>query len=307
MPTFNVSKSVRITASVEEVYGKVRNFREWPSWSPWLIAEPGAGLEYDEEGKSYSWEGRITGAGGMTVLKEEKNRFMNCELVFLKPWKSVNRVDFLFSEREGGTEVTWKMKGSLPFFMFWMKGMMVAFIGSDYERGLKMLKAVVETGVNPSRLDFEGKRSFGGCGYVGVRTLCGIEEISERMGQDMGKVSGWLGGCGKEASGKPFAIYHKWDPAKGKVEYTIAMPVDGAPADPGEGLVGGEIPACEVYVVKHTGPYEFLGNAWASGMMHGRAKVFAADKKIDPFEIYENDPQVVKAEELVTTVHFPMK
>ena len=291
---------------MEKVYATVRDFKQWPAWSPWLIAEPDSRMDYSADGKSYTWDGKITGSGEM-IITSENPQSINYQLTFLKPWKSVNSAQFLFAEKNGGTEVTWTMEGSLPFFMFWMKAMMTGFVGADYQRGLMMLKAVVETGTNPSKLDFLGQKSFSGFRYVGVKTRCPITDIAANMQRDMQKLTQWLGASGVQAPGKPFSICHKWDLGKGTADYTLAFPFDTEPTDLPNSFVSGVIPACNVYQVRHTGPYRFLGNAWAAGVMHGRAKVYAPDKKIDAFEIYENDPTEVAENNLVTVLHFPVK
>ncbi len=95
--------------------------------------------------------------------------------------------------------------------------------------------------------------------------------------------------------------------AKATTEYSIGFPVSSKPADLKVGFVSGELPTCEVYSFKHTGPYRHLGNAWSTGMMYARAKAFKQNKKIHPFEIYENDPKEVEENALMTTVHFPSK
>lgn len=307
MPKFNVSKSIVIQAPVEQVYGTVRDFRQWPAWSPWLIAEPDSRMDYLADGKGYSWEGKITGSGEMLITGDDPPRSIAYQITFLKPWKSVNTVRFLFAEKNGGTEVTWTMEGSLPFFMFWMKAMMTGYIGADYQRGLMMLKAVVETGANPSKLDFVGLKSFPGFRYVGVKTRCPIAELASNMQRDMAKLTQWLGTGGQQPSGKPFSICHKWDLTKGAAYYTLGFPFDSAPSELPGGFISGAIPACKVYQVRHTGPYRFLCNAWAAGVMHGRAKVYAPDGKIDAFEVYENDPTAVPDNDLITVLHFPMK
>ena len=38
------------------------------------------------------------------------------------------------------------MEGTLPVFMFFMRRKMSSMVGKDYERGLAMLKQVVESG-----------------------------------------------------------------------------------------------------------------------------------------------------------------
>jgi DNA gyrase inhibitor GyrI len=307
MPAFRVEKSVLIEAPVEKVFGVVRDFRQWVPWSPWVIAEPDCALSYAEDGMSYSWDGKIIGAGTMTLLEEDAPRSMRYRLNFLRPWKSESVVSFTFGKEEGGTEVTWSMDGTLPFFMFWMKSMMTTFVEMDYERGLHMLKDYVETGSVLSKLEFPGRTSFGGCRYVGLEKECEIGEIGPSMAKDFTKLRAWLDESGTVPSGLPFSIYRRWDAVEGICAYSLGFPVDGRPANLPEGFVCAEAPACEAYVVRHTGPYRHLGNAWAAGFMHARGKLFGQHKKIHPFEIYENNPEEVPEAELVTVVHFPVK
>lgn len=165
MAKFNGQKSILIEAPVKQVHAAVRDFRQWPAWSPWLIAEPDSRMDDSTEGKSYTWDGKITGSGEMKIMGESPQS-IDYQLTFLKPWKSVNTARFTLSDRNSGTEVPWTMEGSLLFFMFWMKAMMSRFIGPDYQRGLMMLKAVIETGENPSKLDFPGLNSFSEFRYV---------------------------------------------------------------------------------------------------------------------------------------------
>lgn len=307
MPKFTILKSIFIEAPVERVHALVRDFRQWPAWSPWLIAEPESRLDYSADGTGYAWEGRITGSGEMRVVREDAPHSIDCQLTFLKPWKSVNSVRFTFTARDGGTEVAWSMEGSLPFFLFWMRSMMSAWIGADYQRGLMMLKAVIETGSNPSRLAFPGPQEFPGVRYAGVRSRCAIADIATRMRGNMDRITAWLESSGSTAGGPPFSICHQWDPVKGTTDFTLAFPFDTAATPLPADFVSGEIPACRVYQVRHTGPYRFLGNAWAAGVMHGRAKLYAADKRISPFELYQNDPATTPEDGLVTLLHFPMK
>ena len=215
---------------------------------------------------------------------------------------------FEFAEKDGGTEVTWSMDSSLPFFLFFMKRMMETFIGMDYTRGLAMLKDYAENGEVPSKLEFPGPTSFAGSSYVGINRACSMEEMPKFMGDDFDKLKEWLAGSGSEASGKPFSIYHKWDPIKKLTQYTVGVPVASVPGDLPASFCSGEIPSCQVYDVKHTGHYEHLANAWSAGYMHARSKQFRQNKSIPPFETYETDPdEVSDRKDLVTVVHFPMK
>lgn len=304
MPAFLVRKSIRIAAPAQQVYELVRDFKSWPAWSPWLIAEPDARVTYAPDGRGYAWAGDITGSGEMEITGGDPPWSIHYRLTFLKPWKSVNQVAFHFSEHDHETEAEWTMEGTLPWFMFWMKGMMSAWIGADYERGLRMLKDLAETGAVPSKLEFQGLQPVAGFPYVGVRSTCATAEIGPSMERDMARLTAWLAESGAVPAGPPLSITHQWDPANGTAEYTVALPADAAAPD---GFVRGEIPTCTAYVVRHTGAYRHLGNAWAAGMMHGRAKRFAADKRVPLFEIYDNDPAATPEAGLVTRVHLPAK
>jgi predicted transcriptional regulator YdeE len=307
MPKFRVGKSIFIEAPPAKIFASVWDFRQSPAWSPWLIAEPEAQMQYAPNGRSYTWDGTIAGSGKIDIVGEDELRSIDYQLTFLKPWKSENTARFVFAERDGGTEVTWTMEASLPSFMFWMVNSMTAYIGADYQRGLMMLKAIMETAVNPSKLTFAGRQAFPGCRYLGVKNTCPINEIGDHMQRDMERLTARLGESGANPSGAPFSICHKWDPVKGTTCYTLSFPLESPPSRIPDGFVTGEIPACEVYAVRHTGPYRFLGNAWSAGIMRERAKVFTSNKRIAPFEVYENDPREVSESWLVTILHFPVK
>lgn len=307
MPKFTVEKSKRIEAPAETVWPHVREFERWRAWSPWLLAEPDCEVTYRADGKGYAWKGKIVGSGEIEVVGEEAPRSLDMKLTFLEPWKSTNDTGFRLVERDGATDVTWDMTGSLPFFLFFMKKMMSAWVGMDYARGLGMLADIVQTGSNPSRLAFPGVSSFRGRSYVGVRSACAMTDLASQMAADMAQLHTGLSASGTDANGAPFSIYHTYDPVRNQVAYTIAVPVAKPPTAVSGGLVAGTQGDMRTYAVRHTGPYRHIGNAWAAGLMHARGKVFKQDKSVEPFEVYENDPEEVPENDLVTVVHFPVK
>lgn len=306
MAAIHVKKSVQIAARPEAVFPKIRDFRQWGAWSPWLLAEPDCPVQFGPEGKTYRWDGKITGSGEMEVLAEEAGKAIDYRLTFLKPFKSEAKTAFRLEARGEGTELTWTMDSSLPWFLFWMSGMMTAMVGMDYERGLKMIKDLAETGAVPSRLAFPGVTTVPGFAYLGVRTHGRIDRIGEDMGRDFGKLQEAVKAGTIQAAGAPFSIYHRWDVGKGLVEYTVGAPVAGEGAAPA-GFVSGRHPGGKVYAIEHTGAYEHLGNAWAAAMMRAQAKVFAQNGKVHPFEVYASDPEKTPANKAVTMIYMPVK
>ena len=304
MPAFSVSRSTTIDVPPEAVFEKIVDLKSWPEWSPWLISEPNAEVTYADDGKSYSWNGEVVGSGNLEIVSENPSSEIDCKLTFFKPFKSEADVKFLL-EGENDTKVSWIMDSSLPFFLFFMKRTMITMIGMDYERGLEMLKSRLETGQVPSKLEF-GTDTIEEMRVIGVHTVCSIKEIGSSMERDMGTLHRVMEETGLKPAGPPMSVYHHWSAVKGNCEYTIGVPVGEDTPVPDE-LDEFRIPPVNTYSVTHTGPYQFLGNAWSAGFAHQRAKKFASVRGVAPFEIYQNDPEEVDENELITVVHFPMK
>ena len=306
MPKLQVNRSIKIDAPVADVFSKLNNFNNWQPWSPWLVQEPEAKVTVAEDTKSYSWEGNRIGSGKMKIEQEEENKSIHYDLVFLKPWKSKAKTWFELSEEDGGTKAIWYMDSSLPFFMFWMKKMMNAFIGMDYERGLNMLKDYVERGSVPTEVELKGVETFNSEKYVIRKTATSIDNLGTAMQKDLGALMEWAENNGGY-HGYPITIYHKWDMVKRQVEYSSGVPVKELPASVDSGFHTLELPQMQTYTIVHKGEYKHLGNAWSTGMNLSQNKVFKQSKAHHPFEVYITDPTETKPEDTITEIRFPVK
>lgn len=306
MPKTHVNKSIIIDAPPHRVFSIVNDFHHWPIWSPWLVCEPEAKVKIHEDGKFYEWEGKRTGAGEMTIVNEDPEKNVDYDLTFLKPWKSTAKVRFTCQQQTKKTKVTWTMDSSLPFFMFWMKKSMEAFIGSDFDRGLKMLKEYVEKGKVNSKLEFKGISNHSGGKYFGIKKDTTIANL-QSMENDFAKLGEFLKSNKITPAAPMFSMYHKWDIVKGQVSYTAGVPVAEIPSNLSQDFVTGEIPAGKVYTLRHIGSYEHLGNAWTTVMMMQRNKEFKPLKNVHPYEMYMNMPGEVADAELITDVKFAVK
>jgi len=307
MPKMKIVKSVHIEAPIDKVFKTVNDFHTWTTWSPWLISEPDAKVNIREDGKYYEWLGDRIGSGNMTIIKEKTPNQVDYDLTFLKPWKSKSKVSFICKEEGNGTKVTWTMDGSLPFFMFWMKKSMEAFVGADYERGLSMLKEHVEQGKINSKLEFQGESQFAGFKYIGIKTETASDNIGPDMSADFQKLWNVIGEYKDNLAGQSFSIYHKWDMVNKRVVYTAGIPIKKIPENLPEGVNVSEIPATKVYTLRHVGSYDHLGNAWTTLYTMHRNKEIKLVKGIHPFESYVNTPGEVSGSELITDIRFAIK
>lgn len=304
MAKLDVSKSIWIDAPIEKVFSVLKDFNQFTAWSPWLIAEPEAIVNVNDDATYYEWIGNRVGSGNMSITETKQNESIDCDLMFLKPYKSKAKVRYELVPTQNGTEVTWKMDSSLPFFLFWMQKSMTTYIGMDYERGLAMLKDYMEDGEVHSKLDFRGVSDFRATKYIGLKTNTTTDRMKQDMGSDFEKLWTFIAGKEDLLAGNGLSIYHKWDAVKDDLRYTAALPVKEIPSDLPSDFMSGMIPKTKVYTVRHTGNYEHLGNAWSTVTMMQRGKEFKAKKQIHPFEMYITDPSRTDHNANITDISF---
>ncbi|GLR16416.1 SRPBCC family protein [Portibacter lacus] len=301
MPKFTVSRSILINAPVEKVFNTINDLNTWVVWSPWLIMDRATVVNVSGDAKSYDWNGKRTGSGDMRIINEVEYETIDLDLNFIKPFKSHAKVNFTLNSEGNNTNVTWNMDSSLPFFMFWMKKMMMAFIGNDYERGLNLLKDYVEDGEIHSELNFIGEHQFSGSKYIGVERETNLDTAASKMGEDIQKLHGF------GDMSNVFMMYKKWDMVKNQAHYLAGMFVDEIPSNLPAEFIQGQIPSTKIYTLEHVGPYRHLGNAWSTMSNMQRSKEFKVRKDIFPFETYKNDPGSTAENELLTHINFAVK
>ena len=308
MPKYSVARSITIQSDARTVFEKVADFGTWTTWSPWLCAEPDAKVTVSENsnsiGSGYSWEGDITGAGEIEHVRLDPGQHIEDEIRFLKPFKSTSRVSFDFQPSGAGTEVTWRMDGALPWFMFWMKPMMESFIGMDYDRGLSMMKEWIETGGILSDTQNKGIQSVGPIAMAGVRTTCDFRKIAASMESDVAKARHEFERHGVSTDNGSISVYHNFNVKKQLMDYTCGFVVE-RPVDL-PGINYWEIGNVQALRVDHVGSYSNLGNAWNAANMIARAKKLK-QSKAGAFELYRNEPSDTEPANLVTEIYLPLK
>lgn len=305
MPKINIIRKKIINAPIQKVHSILSDMSQWQTWSPWLISEPDAKVNVRADNKFYSWSGKRVGVGQMEIVNQTENN-IDYDLTFLKPWKSKSKVSMSLNETPEGTEVSWKMDSSLPWFMFWMKRMMTAFISSDYDRGLNLLKDYAQEDQVYSKLNFIGEQYFEARNYISISRSCSIEEMPLFMKKDFTKLMTAAHNIEGFKPQDAFSVYHKWDMVKKQVRYTAGVPYEGVAPEVDFAHDIGTLPSTKVYTLEHIGPYEHVGNAWSTMIMMQRNKEFKSKKGAHPFETYGNSPKNTPAIELKTRIHFPI-
>ncbi len=145
---FRIERSAVIPAPAAVVYDQINDLQKFQTWSPWAKMEPEAKLTFGSvtagPGANFSWEGKKTGAGTMTVTDTKPNEHIGVRLDFTRPFKGTNLTDFNFTPEGDQTRVTWTMTGKYNLIMKAM-GMFMdcdKMVGDQFDQGLADLKTL---------------------------------------------------------------------------------------------------------------------------------------------------------------------
>ncbi len=309
---YSLSVSKKIKAPKAAVREHLQTFEAQQVRSPWMIAERDAKVWLEgtdgEVGTSSHREGKIVGAGYQTYDEITAEEWYKSSIVFLKPRKSKAKAAISLSEQNGETTITRTLQSSLPFFLFWMKGTIVAMVSKDFERGLTMLKTLVETGKLATETKYEGEVLSTELLGIGIQNACHESKIGEAMSTDMTRLGKFVEENNIQATWA-FAIYPKVDMKKGMFTFVSCVAIDPQNRDSitlADNMSWYALPATKALKVTHRGSYDFLPNSRAaiySASMNLKKK---PNKKISPYEIYTNDPCDTDPKDLVTEIYLPI-
>lgn len=304
MPAYFVERSIVVEKTPQEVMDFLSDFNHWRAWSPWLIMEPSCHVDvYGQQGEpeaGYHWQGDLVGEGKMELIRKSVQS-LDIDLEFIKPFKSSARADFRAEPHEQGTKLTWLLHAKLPFYLFFLKKTLEMSLGMDYERGLKMLKSLLETGKVPSKVSLIGRRKAQLQYYVALEHSLTIEQLSQQIPEDYKKLEDLFKTQHIQPTGAPLTVYFEMNMTNRVCRIHNAFPVEQAVSVPAP-FVCAALPEHDTFSVKHTGAYPFVGNAWAYAMFIARAQKVKLRKSPVGYEHYIGDPQTTKPDALETDI-----
>lgn len=309
-----VERSLTMRPEPARVFAAVRTLRGWPDWSPWLMHEPEARVEFsdqpDQEGGWYSWDGEHIGSGRLTQTYLAAPLRIEHQLRFTRPFKSTSDAWWAFSELTGdngpGTQVTWGMRGRMPFLLRFLTPLMTSAIGKDFELGLAMLRGRLDPEAEHPRIRFVGETDLPAQQALTIPYDGGMDGMVKAMEEGFPRLSAQLSGQGLEPPAPPFTAYHRVNAKATRFSCDMAMPVpDGADAG---GLTLKTFSGGRYFLTEVQGSYDFLGAAWYSIMGHLRMYKRKQDSTRPSLEVYAVDPsQAQNSNDLITRIYVPIR
>lgn len=308
-----IVREIEISKSADIIYQIISDIRQWNTWSPWIQCEPTAKTYAEgnarQAGQTQTWDGQVIGSGKMTIDKLEAHNLVMMKLEFFKPFKSVADSKFeIQSQGSNSSKVIWTMNTDLPFFMFFFKNMLTAYMGRDFERGLKLLKEFAETGSVVSNSTYKGEVQLSGFQVLAKKIQCNIADLSKAMPAEFEKLNQMISDgkipTPKEAVGLTYNFDIQngvCDVASGftyKLDQKINIP-------PGYEL--SHIPDHSGLLVDFYGPYRNLSNPWAMAVTYQRALKKKVSKKIPMYEVYRVLPNGRAEKDIHTQIIVPLR
>ena len=149
--TFQVQRTATIQAPPEKIFPLINDFNRWGAWSPWEKKDPGMKRSFGTvtagKGAVYAWDGnKDVGQGSMEITESAAPSRLAIRLSFVKPFGAHNNVEFNLIPRGAATQVTWTMRGPVPYIskIIHMFVDIDRMVGGDFEAGLASLKAIAE-------------------------------------------------------------------------------------------------------------------------------------------------------------------
>ena len=151
---FSVSRTVEVNQSQEIVFDYISMLENQEEYGVWQKMDPKISIKtYGTDGTVgfiSSWDSKMedVGAGAQEITKIEDGKRIETEIRFKRPMETTSQASLEVKRTSANSSsVEWKMSGESPYpfniFMLFMN--MDEEIGPDLAKGLKNLKAILES------------------------------------------------------------------------------------------------------------------------------------------------------------------
>jgi predicted transcriptional regulator YdeE len=305
---FEIIKSIEVNKSLTDIYQILSDVNQWNNWSPWACLDPEAKIDIKiNESTGYTnltWDGKLIGSGEMIVTNKTANT-IHYDLNIFKPFKTKSKIWFELKSINDKTEVNWGMASSLPIYLFFLKKMMMAYMGADYNRGLIRLKEYAETGTILCKMSNVKNTTQEAFYVVGKKEQTSIDQLGPAMNNIFDKIMKDIETRKLPIPNGFISLYHNFDLIKSKTEFSCGVFYNQKPELNSEYEIL-EIEKHDSLKMDLKGTYTHLPTAWSKIWCHQRGNKIDLNKKIPFYEIYLNSPKMVAPEDVHTELRLPI-
>lgn len=149
---YTIEREITINKPDSVIYEYLRFLQNHKNFNAWFLKDPNMKESLKnidgQIGFVLSYEGnKDLGSGEQELIELERNRKVDIELRFLKPFKSTSKTPYeLELINNSKTKVKWVMQGKMnyPFNIALLFISMDSFLGKDVKKSLENLKSILE-------------------------------------------------------------------------------------------------------------------------------------------------------------------
>lgn len=146
---YAIEREIVINKPKTEVFDYVKHIKNQDTYSVWNMADPAMKKTYKGTdgtvGFVYGWNGNDeAGEGEQEITAIAEGERVDMDLRFIRPFESTGHAFMATADADGGTKVTWGMKGRSAYPMNFMNLFMGSMVGGALEEGLTNMKNNLE-------------------------------------------------------------------------------------------------------------------------------------------------------------------
>lgn len=311
---YDVSRTRSLKAAPEVIYNDLNDYKNWKEWGPWFEKDSTLQVYYEPntigEGAAYSWTSEIEGGGRMQTKKVEPYEKLEQEIFFDTPFGEMRSdVYWVIEKTDSGADLTWGIKGELPFMSRFMAKGMEQQMGPMQERGLELFDENIQKKLKIFSIEDGGVVDYSGGFYLYLTASSKIDEMAPKFQDMMIKLEKYAKANNVRLTGSAFTIYHRYDIENGTSMFSVAYPIaERIITEKGSDILTGYKERGKYFKTILKGSYQNLAKAWESAYGElGNLTEFKAQERGEPFEVYVNNPRTTpNPAELITEIYLPV-
>src|SRR5687767_4563378 len=296
-----IERSIVIKAPASVVYEHIKQLNNFDDWAVWngrdTVLKTTLTGEDGKPGTSISWTGHpeISGDGKIVIRTLNENKKIVHDLNFLQPKKGEAESEFILTEANGVTTLTWEFDIATPRpkNIFNLFSSLDKTMGKDFESGLIQLKSEIEKkgNVKPPVVYDVKTMNFPNTTYAFVRQQIKWSDIGPFYTQHLPLILGEVQKANL-TPGTPSGMFFAWDEMNQQADMAAAMLVPEGTKFESSIIQVMDIPASKALFIDYYGAYDKSADAYAS-----MDKYLADNKlkqKVPVIEQYITDPGIEK-------------
>jgi predicted transcriptional regulator YdeE len=311
---YDVRRTRSIKADPVVVFNDLNDYENWKDWGPWFEKDSTLRVQYQEntigEGAAYSWTSEIEEGGKMRTISVSPYSRIDQEIFFETPFGEMrSEVYWILERTEGGTDLTWGIKGELPFLSRFMASSMEEQMGPMEERGLELFNESIQKKLTIFSIEHEGVVDYSGGFYLYLTTSTKIDEMDLVLQEMMQKLDKYVASNAVRLMGSPFTIYHKYDQENGTAMFSVAYPIsERIITEKGSKVLTGFMERGKYFKTVLKGSYQNATEAWEEAYSEvGNLTNFRMLDTGESFEVYVNNMgNTPNPADLVTEIYLPV-